>query len=192
MSAKFPGGRGGGNSLFVFCFVFCFLFFCFFVCFFFCCLFFWVSVHIKAFQSSICPITLPCMFGRSRTNVLSSAIKQPTNSVSWGCCFLYNSNKALTFSNSLFHSDLVMAVAVAITLMNNHSKSQRKQQRTIWPIYYPRNWTPLTVHRRTWYPFNIWPLALTIHWFKERGPSRKTSVRLYPTEYITYLDPSLR
>ena len=77
-------------------------------------------------------------------------------------------------------------------LMNNHSKSQRKQKRSLWPIYHQRNWTPLTVNRMTGYPFNIWPLALTIHCVTERGPSRKTSVRVYPAENMTYLEPLLR
>ena len=55
-------------------------------------------------------------------------------------------------------------------LMNNHSKSQRKQKWIIWPIYHPR------------YLFNIWPLALTIHWVTKGRTRGKTSVRLYPTE----------
>ena len=71
-------------------------------------------------------------------------------------------------------------------LMNNHSRSQRKQKKTLWPIYHQRNWTPLTVNRMTGYPFNIWPLALTIHCVTERGSSRKRSVRLYPAENMTY------
>ena len=71
-------------------------------------------------------------------------------------------------------------------------KSQRKQKRTLWPIYHQRNWTPLTVNRMTGYPFNIWPLALIIHCVTERAPSRKTSVRLYPAENMTYLEPLLR
>ena len=73
-------------------------------------------------------------------------------------------------------------------------KSQRKQKRTIWPIYRPRYWTPLTVNRMTGYPFNIWPLAWQYIGLPkiERGPSRKTSVLLYNTLLkiaLTHFEP---
>ena len=48
------------------------------------------------------------------------------------------------------------------------------------------------VNHMTGYPFNIWPLALTIHCVTEWGPSRKTSLRLYPAKNMTYLESLLR
>ena len=60
------------------------------------------------------------------------------------------------------------------------SLKQSKKTKRDHITYLPqKNWKPLTVNRMAGYPFNI---ALTINLVKERGPSRKTSVRLYPTE----------
>ena len=58
-------------------------------------------------------------------------------------------------------------------------KKTKKHNMTYLP---PEKLDTFTVNRMTGYSFNILPLALTIHWVKERGPSRKTLVSLYPTE----------